>query len=120
MVLLSVRYRDPIRASITGTLALLNLPKSMCRHGLSLLIEPQNDFFLTPTSVNMVCAGKLVPDISTDVAFRHVYRLLPVHWKLHTPPAGCSVRTASQSVCGIVTLIVRTLPIAYRESSACC
>src|SRR5437867_9379708 len=113
MVLLSVRYRDPIRASITGTFALLNLPKSMCRHGLSLLIEPQNDFFLTPTWVNMVvCAGKLVPDISTEVASRHLYRLPPVHWKLQTPPAGCSVRTASQSDCGIVTLIVRTLPIA--------
>src|SRR6266480_3007300 len=114
MVLLSVRYRDPIRASITGTLPLLNLPKSMCRHGLSLLSEPQNDFFLMPAWVNMVCAGKLVPDISTEVAFRHVNRppLPPVQSKLHTPPAGCSVRSASQSVCGIVILIVRTLPIA--------
>src|SRR6478752_587007 len=98
--------------STTGTFASLNLPKSMCKHGLSLLSEPQNDFFLTPTSVNVVCAGKLVPDISTDVAFLHVYRSPPVHWKLHTPPAGCSVRTASQSVCGILILIVRTLPIA--------
>src|SRR5260370_19124302 len=99
---------------MTGTFALLNLLKSMCRHGLSSLSEPQNDFFLTPTWVNVVCAGKLVPDISTEVAFRHVYRLppVPVNWKLHTPPAGCSVRTASQSVCGIVILIVRTLPIA--------
>jgi hypothetical protein len=84
----------------------------MWKHGLSSLSEPQNDFFLMPTWVNVVCAGKLVPDISTDVAFRHVYRSPPVHWKLHTPPAGCSVRSASQSVCGIVTLIVITLPIA--------
>src|SRR5260370_17508113 len=114
MVLLRVRVRGPIRASITGTLALLNLPKSMCRHGLSSLSEPQNDFFLTPNWVNMVCAGKLVPDISTEVAFRHVYRppLPPVHWKLHTPPPGCSVRTPPQSVSPIVTFIVRTLSIA--------
>ncbi len=67
----------------------------MCRHGFSLLCEPQNDFFLTPTSVNLVRAGKLVPDISTELAFRHVNRAPPVHSKLHTPPAGGSVRTAS-------------------------
>ena len=85
----------------------------MCRHGLSLLIDPQNDFFLTPTPLNVVDrAGKLVPDISTEVALRHVYRLPPVHSKLHVPPAGCSVRTASQSACGIVILIVSTLSIA--------
>ena len=84
----------------------------MCRHGLSLLIDPQKDFFLTPTSVNVVDAGKLVPDISTEVALRHVYRLSPVQSKLHMPPAGCSVRTASQSACGIVILIVSTLSIA--------
>ncbi len=51
---------------------MLNLPKSTCRHGLSLSIEPQNDFFLTPTSANVVRAGKFVPDISTVVALRHV------------------------------------------------
>ena len=37
----------------------------MCRHGFSLSSEPQNDFFLTPTSVKVVRAGKFVPDIST-------------------------------------------------------
>ena len=37
-------------------------------------MEPQNDFFLTPTSANVVaCAGNLVPDISTEVALCHVY-----------------------------------------------
>ena len=84
----------------------------MCRQGLSLWIDPQNDFFLTPTSVKVVRAGKFVPEISTDVAFRQVYLEPPVHSKLHLPPFGCSVRTASQSPCGIVILIVRTLSIA--------
>ena len=84
----------------------------MCRHGFSLLSEPQNDFFLTPTSVNVVRAGKFVPDISTEAAFRHVNRAPPVHSKLHTPPFGCSVRTASQSLCGIVILTVSTLSSA--------
>jgi hypothetical protein len=46
----------------------LNLPKSMCRQGLSLLIDPQNDFFLTPTPLNVVDVGELVPDISTEAA----------------------------------------------------
>ncbi len=62
----------------------------------------------------------VVPEISTDVALRHVNRAPPFHSKLHTPPFGCSVRTASQSPCGIVILIVSTLSIAYSESSACC
>ena len=44
----------------------------MCRHGFSLLIDPQKDFFLTPTPVNVVAAGKLVPDILTEAALRHV------------------------------------------------
>jgi hypothetical protein len=52
--------------------ASLNLPKSMCRQGFSLLIDPQNDFFLTPTPLNVVDAGKLVPDTSTEIALRHV------------------------------------------------
>src|SRR6476620_8311571 len=112
MVLLSVRYREPIRASISGSLSALNLPKSRCRQGFSLLSEPQNDFFLTPTFANVVRSGKLVPDISTEVASRHVYRLPPVQSQLHGPPAGCSVRTASQSPGGIVILIVRTFSIA--------
>ena len=77
-----------------------------------LLMDPQKDFFLIPTLVNVVDAGKPVPDISTEVAWRHVYRLSPVQSKLHAPPAGCSVRTASQSACGIVILIVSTLSIA--------
>src|SRR6185312_7094323 len=106
MELLSVTYRDPIRASITGTLASPNLPKSTCRHGLPLSMEPQNDFFLTPTSVNVAFVGNLVPDISTEVALRHVNRLPPVHSKLHRPPAGSSFRTAFQSACGIVILTV--------------
>ena len=55
-----------------GTLASPNLPKSTCRHGLSLLMEPQNDFFLTPTSVNVAFVGNFVPDISTEAALRHV------------------------------------------------
>src|SRR6478672_5330931 len=112
--------RVPISPSIAGTFASRNFPKSTCRHGLSLLIDPQNDFFLIPTSAKVVRAGKLVPEISTDVALRHVYRELPVHSKLHTPPLGCSVRTASQSPCGMVILTVRTLSIAYSESIACC
>src|ERR1700741_2795884 len=112
MELLSVTYRDPIRASIAGTLASPNLPKSTCRHGLSLSMEPQNDFFLTPTSVNVDLAGNLVPDISTEAALCHVNRRSPVHSKLHRPPAGSSFRTASHSACGIVILTVITLSSA--------
>lgn len=52
----------------------------------------------------MVCAGKLVPDISTEVALRHVYRSPPFQSKLHLPPAGSSVRIVSQSACDIVIL----------------
>src|SRR3569623_196803 len=90
----------------------------MCRHGLSSLIDPQKDFFLTPTPLNVVDVGKLVPDIFTEVAGCQVYRLSPVQLKLHMPPAGGSVRTLSQSACGIVISIVSTLSIAYRRSSA--
>jgi hypothetical protein len=39
---------------------------------LTLLIDPQNDFFLTPTPLNVVDAGKPVPDSSTEAALRHV------------------------------------------------
>ena len=47
-----------------GDVGVANLPKSMCRHGLSLFIEPQNDFFLMPTSANVAprrksCSGYL-------------------------------------------------------------
>jgi hypothetical protein len=84
----------------------------MCRHGFSLSSEPQNDFFLTPTSVKVVRAGKFVPDISTDAAFRHVNRAPPVHSKLQMPPFGCSVRTASQGPWDILILIVTTLSSA--------
>src|ERR1700759_4295979 len=112
MELLSVTYRDPIRASIAGTLASPNLPKSTCRHGLSLSIEPQNDFFLTPTSVNVVRAGNLVPDISTAAALYHVNLLPPVQSNSHRPPLGSSSRTASHSPCGIVILTVITLSSA--------
>src|SRR5262245_49690429 len=109
MLLLSVTYREPIRPSINGTLAALDLPKSMCRDGLSLFSEPQKDFFLMPTWLNNVCAGKLVPEISTEVAVFQVKRLPPIQLKLHGPPAGCSVRTKFQSLGGIVILIVTTL-----------
>src|SRR6476620_9066746 len=112
MELLSVTYRDPIRASIPGTLASPNLPKSTCRHGLSLFMEPQNDFFLTPTSVNLVLAGNFVPDISTEVALRQVNLAPPLHSKLHRPPLGSSFRPASHSACGIVILTVITLSSA--------
>jgi hypothetical protein len=44
----------------------------MCRHGFLLLIDPQNDFFLTPTPLNVVDAGKPVPDILTEAALCHV------------------------------------------------
>ena len=70
--MLSVRERDPIRSSAAEAVAPPNLPKPMCRHGLSLLINPQNDFFLTPTPLNVVDAGKPVPDSSTEAALRHV------------------------------------------------
>ena len=76
-------------------------------------MEPQNDFFLTPTSVNVAaCAGNLVPDISTEAALCHVYLAPPVHSKLHRPPSGSSFRTASHSACGIVILTVITLSSA--------
>src|SRR6201992_2914980 len=120
MELLSVTYRDPISASIAGTLASPNLPKSTCRHGLSLSMEPQNDFFLKPTSVNVDLGGKLGPDICTEAALCAVHRRSPVHSKLHRPPAGSSFRTASHSACGIVILTVITLSSAKKESSACC
>ncbi len=45
-------------------------------------------------------------------AFRHVYRLPPVHSHKHRPPFGSSVRTLSHSACGIVILIVITLSSA--------
>src|SRR6478672_5632615 len=112
MELLSVTYRVPIRASIAGTLALPNLPKSTCRHGLSLSIEPQNDFFLMPTSVNVVLAGNFVPDISTEAALCHVYLESPVHSKLHRPPFGSSLRAASHSAGDMVILTVITLSSA--------
>src|SRR4051794_21704474 len=112
MELLSVTYRDPMSASIPGTLASPKWPKSTCRHGLLLSIEPQNDFFFTPTSANVVLAGKCVPEISTDVAWRHWYLAPSVHSKLHRPPLGSSLRTSSQSDCGIVILIVITLSSA--------
>ena len=70
--MLSVRYRVPIRSSAAEDVVALNFPKSRCRHGLSVLIDPQKDFFLTPTSVNVVVAGKSVPEISTEAALRHV------------------------------------------------
>src|SRR4051795_2696951 len=92
-----------------GTLASPNLPKSRCRHGLSLLMEPQNDFFLTPTPVNFVLAGNFVPEISTSLALRQVNLASPVHSKLQRPPFGSSIRTASHSACDIVILIVTTL-----------
>jgi hypothetical protein len=76
------------------------------------LNEPQNDFFLTPTSLNVVRGGKLVPDISTDVAFRHVNRDPPFQSNLQMPPFGSSIRTKSQSPGGIVILIVSTLSSA--------
>src|SRR3954451_3948574 len=95
-----------------GTLASPNLPKSRSKHGFSLLMEPQNDFFLTPTSVNVVGAGKWIPDISTDAALRHVYLAPPVQSKLHLPPAGSSFRTLSQSPCDIEILMVTTLSSA--------
>src|SRR4051795_12691817 len=109
-----------MRSSAAEAVVALILPKSRCRQGLSLLIDPQNDFFLIPTLVNVVDAGKLVPETSTEVALRHVYRLSPVQSKLQGPPAGFSVRTASHSACGIVILTVSTLSIAYSRSSACC
>src|ERR1700745_3555353 len=112
MELLSVTYRDPIRASIAGTLASPNLPKSTCRHGFARFLEPQNDFFLTPTSVNVVLAGNFVPDISTEVALCQVNLESPVHSKLHRPPLGSSFRTASHSACDIVILTVITLSSA--------
>src|SRR5258707_14614794 len=112
MELLSVTYRDPIRASTPGTLASSNLPKSTCRHGLLLSIEPQNDFFLTPTRANVAVAGNFVPDISTEVASRHLYLAPSVHSKLHRPPWGSSLRTKSHSACGIVILTVITLSSA--------
>ena len=94
-------------------LALADLPKSMCRHGFLSSMDPQNDFFLTPTSANVAaCAGNLDPDISTEVALRHVYLAPPVHLKLHHPPAGSSRRTLSHSDSGIVILIVMTLSSA--------
>ncbi len=65
--------------------------------GLLLSMEPQNDFFLMPTFVNVVRAGNLVPEISTESAFRHVYRLPPVHSQKHRPPLGSSFRTLSHS-----------------------
>ena len=75
-------------------------------------MEPQNDFFLMPTSVNVVLAGNFVPEISTEVALCHVYLLPPVHSKLHRPPAGSSFRAASHSAGGIVILTVITLSSA--------
>ena len=84
----------------------------MCRHGFLSSMDPQNDFFLMPTSANVAaCAGNLVPDISTEVALRHVYLLPSVKLKLHQPPAAPRV-ALSHSACGILILIVITLSSA--------
>ncbi len=76
-------------------------------------IEPQKDFFLMPTLLKVwVPAGKLVPDISTEVASPQEYRPLPMNSKPHLPPFGSSFRKLSQSACGIVMLTVSTLSSA--------
>ena len=101
-----------VSSSIAGALASPKWPKSTCRHGLSLSMEPQNDFFLMPTSVNVVVAGNFVPDISTEAALCHVYLESPVHSKLHRPPFGSSLRAASHSAGDMVILTVITLSSA--------
>src|SRR3954451_12262714 len=89
-------------------------------HGFLSSIEPQNDFFLMPMSVNVVRAGKVVPEISTVSALRQVYLLPPLQSHSQRPPCGSSFRTLSHSDAGIVILIVITLSSAEKESIACC
>jgi hypothetical protein len=60
--------------------------------------------------VNVAVVGNFVPDISTEVALRHVNLLPPVHSKLHG--RRLSRFAPHPLACGIVILTVITLSSA--------